>query len=145
MQKLKRHLGPLQGRRVALWGLAFKPNTSDLREASSIVLAGRLVAEGVHVVAYDPIVDEALGRPHLSPEVEFAASALEAADHADAVVLVTDWPELLAAVDARLAERMTGRLVIDGRNALDPEAVRAAGLLYEGVGRPLDEPVPAEA
>jgi UDPglucose 6-dehydrogenase len=143
--KLVKHLGELAGKRVALLGLAFKPHTDDMRGASSIVLAGRLLAEGADVRAYDPVA-EAESRK-LMPELDYASSAVEAVGDADAVVLVTEWPELLALDWAQVARRMRGRggVVIDGRNALDPEAILAAGLTYEGVGRPAQaaEPEPS--
>jgi UDPglucose 6-dehydrogenase len=131
--KLHKHLGGLVGKRVALFGLAFKPNTDDMREASSLVLSARLNADGAAVAAYDPVAEDQARE--LVSGIDFAASPLEAASEADAVVLVTEWPEFLK-LDWRLvAERMRGRVVIDGRNALDPDAVRAAGLTYEGIGR----------
>jgi UDPglucose 6-dehydrogenase len=131
--KLHKHLGGLVGRRVALFGLAFKPNTDDMREASSLVLSARLNADGAAVAAYDPIAEEQARK--LVSGISFAASPLEAAAGADAVVLVTEWPEFLVLDWRKVAESMSGNLVIDGRNALDPDAVRAAGLVYEGVGR----------
>jgi UDPglucose 6-dehydrogenase len=131
--KLEKHLGSLVGKRVALLGLAFKPDTDDMREASSLVLAARLQAAGATVTAYDPIAEEA-ARP-LMPGVEFASNALDAARDADAVVLVTEWDEIVGTDPGALASAMAGTVVIDGRNALDPEAVRGAGLVYEGVGR----------
>ena len=131
--KLHKHLGGLVGKRVALLGLAFKPNTDDMREASSLVLSARLNADGAAVAAYDPVAEDQARR--LVSGIDFAASPLEAVSGADAVVLVTEWPEFLK-LDWRLvAERMRGKVVIDGRNALDPDAVRAAGLAYEGIGR----------
>ena len=136
--KLKRHLGPLVGKRIALLGLAFKPNTDDMREASSLVLAGRLQGEGAEVVAYDPIAEEEARK--LMAGVEFAPSALDCVRDADAVVLVTEWGEFLELDWAEVARAARGDLLIDGRNALDPAAVRAAGLRYEGVGR-ADEPL----
>jgi UDPglucose 6-dehydrogenase len=131
--KLQKHLGGLVGKRVALFGLAFKPNTDDMREASSLVLSARLNADGALVTAYDPVAEEQARK--LVSGISFATSPLEAAAEADAVVLVTEWPEFLALDWAELAQTMKGKLVIDGRNALDAAAVRAAGLVYEGVGR----------
>ncbi len=131
--KLQKHLGSLVGRTVALLGLAFKANTDDMREASSLVLAARLQADGAKVRAYDPVAEHEARK--LMIGVEFADSALEALEGADACVVVTEWPEF-AELDWRAAaERMAGRLVIDGRNFLAPEAPRAAGLTYEGIGR----------
>jgi UDPglucose 6-dehydrogenase len=131
--KLQKHLGSLVGRRVALLGLAFKPNTDDMREASSLVLAARLNADGAAVSAYDPIAEEEARR--LIGGVELADCAIDAVRGADAMVLVTEWAQCTDLDWAEVAEAMRGNLVIDGRNALDSAAVRAAGLLYEGVGR----------
>jgi UDPglucose 6-dehydrogenase len=131
--KLHKHLGGLVGKRVALFGLAFKPNTDDMREASSLVLAARLSADGASVTAYDPVAEEQARS--LLTGMSFADSPLEAAADADAVVLVTEWGEFLELDWQLVAESMSGNLLIDGRNALDPAAVRAAGLLYEGIGR----------
>jgi UDPglucose 6-dehydrogenase len=131
--KLQKHLGTLVGKTVTLLGLAFKPNTDDMREASSLVLAARLQAEGAHVRAFDPVSEEEARE--LMTGVEFAGNALEAVRGADAIVLVTEWAEFKELDWRQIAEAMEGTLVIDGRNALDPDAVRAAQLLYEGVGR----------
>jgi UDPglucose 6-dehydrogenase len=134
--KLKRHLGSLRDRRIALWGLAFKPDTDDMREASSVVLAARLVAEGAEVAGYDPVVSPRQAAALLPRGIELADSALAAARGADAVVIVTEWPEFAAPfADGSLLAVMRTPLVIDGRNQLDPVAVRAAGFAYEGVGR----------
>jgi UDPglucose 6-dehydrogenase len=131
--KLQKHLGGLVGKRVALLGLAFKPNTDDMREASSLVLSARLNADGALVSAYDPVAEQEARM--LISGLRFADSAMGALRDVDAVVLVTEWPEFLELDWREVAEAMSGTLVIDGRNALDPEAVRAAGLLYEGIGR----------
>jgi UDPglucose 6-dehydrogenase len=131
--KLHKHLGGLVGKRVALLGLAFKPNTDDMREASSLVLSARLQADGAQVVAYDPVAEEQARK--LVTGISFASSAHEAVAGADAVVLVTEWSELVELDWAAVAQAMDGSLVIDGRNALDPHAIRAAGLTYEGIGR----------
>jgi UDPglucose 6-dehydrogenase len=131
--KLHKHLGGLVGKRVALLGLAFKPNTDDMREASSLVLSARLQADGARVVAYDPVAEEQARK--LVTGIEFAASPHEAVAGADEVVLVTEWSELVELDWAAVAKAMAGSLLIDGRNALDPHAIRAAGLTYEGIGR----------
>ncbi len=131
--KLQKHLGGLVGKRVALLGLAFKPNTDDMREASSLVLSARLHADGALVSAYDPVAEEQARR--LVSGIAFADSALDAVRDADAAVLVTEWKELVALDWSTVAAAMKGNLVIDGRNALDADAVRAAGLVYEGIGR----------
>jgi UDPglucose 6-dehydrogenase len=131
--KLQRHLGALAGKRIAVLGLAFKPNTDDMRGASSLVLAARLQAEGALVRAYDPVAEEEART--IMPDLDYADSALDVIADADAVVLVTEWAEFLELDWSTVADTMRGALVIDGRNALDPEAVRAAGLTYEGIGR----------
>ena len=131
--KLQKHLGSLVGKRVALLGLAFKPNTDDMREASSLVLSARLQADGAKVTAFDPIAEDEARK--LMRGIEFAPGALDCVRGADAVVLVTEWDEFKRLDWEDVAEAMAGAVVIDGRNALDPGAVRAAGLTYEGVGR----------
>lgn len=133
VQKLKGHLDSLAGRRVALLGLAFKPETDDMRDAASLVLAARLQGEGAEVVAYDPVAAGAARE--LLDGVELRASALEALEGADAAVLVTEWPEF-AELDWRAAAaKMARPLLVDGRNFLDPGALTAAGFEYEGIGR----------
>ena len=133
MAKLQKHLGSLVGRRVALLGLAFKAHTDDMREASSLVLSARLLADGAQVTAYDPVAEKEARRVMVG--VSFADSPREALAGADACVIVTEWPEF-AELDWRgVADLMQGKVVIDGRNLLDPDVVRNAGLTYEGVGR----------
>jgi UDPglucose 6-dehydrogenase len=129
--KLERLLGSLRGKKVALLGLAFKPGTDDMREAPSLVLAGRLLAEGAHVSAWDPVAD---GAVHLD-DVEIAESALAALEDADAAVLVTEWPEVREVDWEEAGRRMRGKVLVDGRNMLDPAALRALGFAYEGIGR----------
>jgi UDPglucose 6-dehydrogenase len=133
ISKLQKHLGSLVGRTICLLGLAFKPNTDDMREASSLVLSARLQADGAKVRVYDPVSEQEARR--LIRGVHFATDALDAIEGADAVVLVTEWDEFVTLDWDAVAARMTGTLVLDGRNALDREAVAAAGLTYEGIGR----------
>ena len=129
--KLEKHLGKLRGKTVALLGLAFKPNTDDLREAPSLVLASRLLAEGAEVRAWDPVADAR----HLLQGVAFCDSALEAVTGADAAVIVTEWDELRSLGSEEVREAMRQPVIIDGRNLLDPEAAQATGFTYEGIGR----------
>jgi UDPglucose 6-dehydrogenase len=131
--KLEKHLGSLVGKEIALLGLAFKPNTDDMREASSLVLSARLQAAGARVRAYDPVA-EAEARK-LIRGLDFQATAAGAIEGADAIVLVTEWREFGELDFGEVAAAMRGTLVVDGRNFLDPEAVSAAGLNYEGIGR----------
>jgi UDPglucose 6-dehydrogenase len=140
--KLEKHLGTLLGKRVALLGLAFKPDTDDMREASSLVLAARLQGEGAEVVAYDPVASERAGE--MLDSVEMAGSALAALDGADAAVLVTEWGEFAELDWGQAARRMARPLLVDGRNFLDAAALRGAGFTYEGIGRSYeDAPAPA--
>jgi UDPglucose 6-dehydrogenase len=133
VSKLQRHVGDLAGKRVGLLGLAFKPETDDMRGASSLVLAARLLAEGAVVSAYDPVAEQEARE--LMPELVYCGSALETVGDADAAVLVTEWREFLELDWKQVAAAMGGTLVVDGRNALDPQEIRAAGLIYEGIGR----------
>ena len=131
VQKLQQRLGSLRGRTIALLGLAFKPNTDDMREAPSRVIAHRLLAEGVEVRAWDPVA-----RPGDLEDVEICDSVLAAVRDADAAVIVTEWPQLRELVTAEVRDAMARPLIVDGRNLLDPAAAAAAGFEYEGIGRP---------
>jgi UDPglucose 6-dehydrogenase len=139
--KLKKHLGTLEGKRVALLGLAFKPETDDMREASSLVLAARLLAEGAEVCAFDPIVDISTDR---LKGVEMCASTEEAIAGADAAVLVTEWASIVGIDWAAAQGTMRSAVIIDGRNALDPLEMTRLGYVFEGIGRiPAHVEVPA--
>jgi UDPglucose 6-dehydrogenase len=133
VSKLKRHLGSLVGKQIALLGLAFKPNTDDMREASSVVLAARLQAEGALVRAYDPVAEDSASA--MLTGVEMCDSALDAIKGADAAVVVTEWPEFAELDLAEVKSRMANPVIVDGRNMLSAERVQAAGLVYEGIGR----------
>jgi UDPglucose 6-dehydrogenase len=141
--KLEKHLGSLIGKRIALLGLAFKPDTDDMREASSLVLAARLQGEGAEVVAYDPVASNRAA--DLLGTVEMASTAMEALEGADAAVLVTEWREFAELDWSSVAERMTRPLIVDGRNFLDPKSLTDAGFEYEGIGRTANTPRPAAA
>jgi UDPglucose 6-dehydrogenase len=128
--KLSEMLGPLRGRRIAILGLAFKPHTDDTREAPAFVLAGRLIAEGADVVVWDPVASS-----DGLPGVEQVSSVAGAAREADAIVLVTEWPELGDVDWGAVAGTMRSPVFVDGRNMLDPDAMRAAGFRYAAIGR----------
>jgi UDPglucose 6-dehydrogenase len=131
VSKLQKHLGSLAGKRVALLGLTFKPNTDDMREAPSIVLASRLLAEGAEVRGWDPVA-----RPgELLKGVSICETIADAVRDADAVVIVTEWPELRDVASAEMRDSMRNPLIVDGRNLLDPEEIRRLGFAYEGIGR----------
>ena len=131
VQKLKDHLGSLRGKTIALLGLSFKPNTDDMREAPSLVLAARLHAEGAVVKAWDALVR---GHPELDG-VTVYDTVLEAVRDADAAVIVTEWDDLRSLATPQVRAIMRNALIVDGRNLLDPRAVREAGFEYEGIGR----------
>ena len=131
VSKLQKHLGALGGKRIALLGLAFKPNTDDMREAPSIVLASRLLAEGAEVRGWDPVA-----RPgKLLQGVTIAETIHDAVRDADAAVIVTEWPQLSELASAEVRDLMRTPLIVDGRNLLDPKAVQELGFTYEGIGR----------
>jgi len=133
VNKLQKHLGTLMDKTIALLGLAFKPNTSDLREASSIVLASRLLGDGALVKAYDPVAI-----PYAAKAVRgilLCDDILSVVKDSDAVVLVTEWDEFADLPLAEMKKLMRRPLIIDGRNFLDPRTVRDAGFTYEGIGR----------
>ncbi len=127
----------LAGRRIALWGLAFKPNTDDMREAPSRVVIEGLTARGATVVAYDPVaMPEARHLYADDPRVRFAEGALEALDGADALAIVTEWKAFRSPDFEEMRRRLATPAVFDGRNLYEPAAVRAAGLEYHPIGRP---------
>jgi UDPglucose 6-dehydrogenase len=128
--RLRQHLGTLGGRHITLLGLAFKPDTDDLRDAPAVRIAQELIEAGALVTAYDPLVAEV-------PQVRglaLAASAYDAADQADAVVIATQWPEFGQLEFDKLRARMRGTLLLDGRNCVDANSVVASGLDYQGIG-----------
>jgi UDPglucose 6-dehydrogenase len=131
--KLQKHLGPLVGKRIALLGVAFKPDTDDIREATSLVLSARLQGEGAQVAVYDPVA--AKGASEMLRGAEVCDSAMEALDAADGAVLVTEWPEFRDLDWSAAKQRMSTPLVVDGRNYLDRDALVEAGFTYEGIGR----------
>jgi len=126
--------GDLAGKRIALWGLAFKPGTDDMREAPALVLAEALLADGAEVVATDPVAIPA-ARKLLDERVRFVESSYACAEGADALAVVTEWREYRRPNFERLASVMRGQVVFDGRNIWEPAEVRKAGLAYHGIGR----------
>ena len=145
-KKLSRFYGGvenLNGKTIALWGLSFKPNTDDMREAPSLILLKELFAAGCRVRAYDPVASteavRVLERDHGAARVAemltIASSATAAVDNADVLVLVTEWKEFRAPDFRHLAQTLRGKAIFDGRNIYDPAEVAAAGLAYEGIGR----------
>jgi UDPglucose 6-dehydrogenase len=135
--KIARRFGAsLAGRRFAVWGLAFKPNTDDMREAPSRVLIAELLARGAAVCAYDPAAMPEARRIYANePRVAYADSPLAAADGADALVIVTEWKEFRSPDLDGLRTRLKQPVIFDGRNLYDPDLVRAARFQYFSVGR----------
>ncbi|MEO7055484.1 MAG: UDP-glucose/GDP-mannose dehydrogenase family protein [Caldimonas sp.] len=138
VEKIEQRFGAdLHGRVFALWGLAFKPGTDDMREAPSLVIVRELGRRGARVVAYDPVAtDEARRMLADVATVEFVATAMAALDGADALVIVTEWKEFRSPDFEAMRAAMRQAVLYDGRNILDPAAARSAGFDYTGIGRP---------
>ncbi|GAF20002.1 LOW QUALITY PROTEIN: UDP-glucose dehydrogenase [Bacillus sp. JCM 19046] len=136
VEKAKEHFGSLRGKKIALLGLAFKPNTDDMREAASIILAQELVLAGAQVVAYDPIATE--NAKTLLPEaVDYVESPQEAINGADTAFIVTEWEDICALTPEDFKNNLRESVVFDGRNCFDLEVMKEAGLDYYSVGRPV--------
>ena len=132
--KLRRILGPLEGKTVALWGLAFKPETDDVRESPALVTVRLLLEAGAAVRAYDPAAMET-ARRQLGGAVTYARTIYDAAEGADAIALMTEWKQFRMPSWSRLKSVMRGDLVVDGRNIFDRDEVVAAGFRYVGIGK----------
>jgi UDPglucose 6-dehydrogenase len=131
MRKLQRQLRLMKGRRICILGLSFKPGTDDLRDAPALDLARRLLSAGALVSAYDPVVQSL---PAEFSQIRLETTPLQAAEAVDAVVLVTEWPEIIGIDALELRNVMKGDLVIDARNALDSGDFEGAGLTLQGIG-----------
>ena len=136
IQKLQEKLFILKGRTIGLLGLAFKPDTDDLRDAPSLHIAERLLQMGARVKAYDPIAMAACREQRPDLRIRFCESANDVAAEADALVLVTEWRQFRDLDLAALARAMARPILVDGRNLFSPDAARAAGFDYTGIGRP---------
>ena len=137
-QKITRRLGQdLSGRTFALWGLAFKPNTDDMREAPSLMLIADLLARGASIRAYDPVAThEAQRILGANPRISYAATPMEALDGADALAIVTEWKEFRSPDFDAIKAKLKSPVIFDGRNLYDPATPRRAGLEYFAIGRP---------
>ena len=135
-QKIEAHFGDLAGKTIALWGLAFKPNTDDMREAASRDLLEALWAAGARVRAYDPVaMDEARRLYGDREELTFCTSAVQALAGADALAIVTEWQEFRSPDFRAIKDRLREPIIFDGRNLYDPAQMAALGFRYEGIGR----------
>jgi UDPglucose 6-dehydrogenase len=135
VEKLKAHFGSLKGKRVAVWGLAFKPRTDDMREAPAVTIVERLLAEGAKVHAYDPVA-ERTARKVFGSRVTFAKRPYDAIKGADALAIVTEWNEFREPDFERMRALMREPVIADGRNVFTPQQMRAHGFTYLSIGRP---------
>ena len=133
-EKLQKCLGSVKGKRIAVWGLAFKPNTDDMREAPSLVLIEALLGAGAEVVAHDPVAMHETER-RIGKSITYADSSYAALDGADALVVVTDWNEYRHPDFVRIKSTLKHPVVIDGRNLYDTRKMRSLGFTYESIGR----------
>ena len=135
VEKIKKHFdGNLKGKKLALLGLSFKPDTDDMRFAPSITIANALIKEGATVIAYDPVTIEN-AKKVMPKELQYATNPYEAAHDADAVVVVTEWNEFRQLDLVKLAKELKNRVLFDGRNIYDPQKMRDLGYMYYCVGR----------
>jgi UDPglucose 6-dehydrogenase len=134
LARIEKHFGTLKGKRIALWGLSFKPRTDDMREAPAIPLIKGLLAKGVRVQAYDPEAME-LAKSIFGSKIEYARSGYEALKGADALVVVTEWNEFREPDFGRMKKLMREAVVFDGRNIYTPDVIRAQGFTYFSIGR----------
>jgi UDPglucose 6-dehydrogenase len=135
VKKIRNALWVLGEKKLAVWGLAFKNNTDDIRCSVAIELVEALVREGAHVTAYDPRAMDNARKLPLAGKMKFADSAVEATDGAEALIIATEWPEFRYENFAEVKKRMLAPLVFDGRNLLDPVIMKDFGFRYQGVGR----------
>jgi UDPglucose 6-dehydrogenase len=138
MAKIRDLVWNLEGKRIALYGLSFKPDTDDVRFSPALTLARALLAESASVVGYDPVAGAAAKEE--VPELELADGPYEAATGAACVIICTAWPEFMELDLARLGETMAFKNLVDGRNVLDPSLAVAAGFAYRAMGRPRSDP-----
>jgi UDPglucose 6-dehydrogenase len=134
VELLKKHWKSLRGKKIALWGLAFKPRTDDVREAPAQYIAAALLKAGASVTAFDPVATESFIRAFPDKRMRYANSALEAASGADALIVCTEWDELRTIETREIARNMRGQVVFDGRNIFDRQEMEAEGLVYFGIG-----------
>ncbi len=135
LDKLKAHFGSLEGKRVAVWGLAFKPRTDDMREAPAVPLIQGLLAAGASVQAYDPKAMK-VAKTIFGSDIDYAESSYAALTGADALVIVTEWNEFREPDFARMLKLMRTPTIFDGRNLYSPEQIRSQGFTYFSMGRP---------
>lgn len=136
VKRLRDTLWVLKEKRIAVWGLTFKPDTDDVRSSVAVDLVNDLIREGAHVTAYDPKGNDRVQELNLCPGVRLANSALEAVQDAETLILATEWPDFANVDLAEVRRRMHTPIIFDGRNLFDPATMRDLGFQYYGVGRP---------
>ncbi len=133
--KIKIHFkGQLSGKKLAVWGLSFKPNTDDMRDAPSLTLIHELLSEGVSIIAYDPVAMVEAKR-RLGDSIDFAEEQYKALIDADALVVITEWSEFRILNYSLISAKMKGKVIFDGRNIYDPAEINDKGFKYYGIGR----------
>lgn len=132
--KIKKHFGSLSGKRFAMWGLAFKPKTDDMREAPSLVIIEKLLGDGAHITAYDPVAMHEAQKT-LGNSIHYAESQYDALDEADALIIVTEWPEFRSPKFEEIGRRLKSKIIFDGRNIYEPEEMKELGFAYQCIGR----------
>ncbi|MCY0907993.1 MAG: UDP-glucose/GDP-mannose dehydrogenase family protein [Sulfobacillus thermosulfidooxidans] len=135
VKRLQDELKTLKGRRIALWGLSFKPGTDDLRDAPALSVIGELLRLNARVTVYDPVAMTNIQQQYPDLDIRYSESALEALDGADALVVLTEWDEFQRIPLATIAQALTQPILIDGRNLYDPKEARHLGIRYRGIGR----------
>jgi UDPglucose 6-dehydrogenase len=135
LQKLVGHFGSLKGKRIAVWGLAFKPRTDDMREAPAVPFIQALLAAGATVQAYDPEAMK-VAKSIFGSKVTLAETGYAALTGADALVIITEWNEFREPDFARMRKLLRSPVIFDGRNLYKPEHIRAQGFTYFSIGRP---------
>lgn len=133
-EKIKKHFKNLKGKKIAVWGLSFKPKTDDMREAPSLVIIDKLLADGAKVIVYDPIAMKEAEK-YLKNSVTYAGSHYEAIKNADALVIVTEWPEFRSPDLNEISKKLKEKVIFDGRNIFEPQDMKEAGFTYYCIGR----------
>jgi len=134
VKKLETHFGSLKGRTIAIWGLAFKPKTDDMREAPAIPIVQTLLEKGAIVQAYDPEAVKS-AKAILGPKVQYAATSYDALRGADALAIITEWHEFREPDFPRMRKLMRTPVIFDGRNIYQPQHMKAQGFIYNSIGR----------
>lgn len=137
VKKIKKYFGSLTGKTIALWGLAFKPNTDDIREAPSLVIINELLSLGAKIVAFDPVAIESYQKYYPQLPIQYAENQYKALENADALVIVTEWNEFRTPDYGKIKNLLKNPAIFDGRNILDEQIIKKQGFHYESIGKPI--------